>query len=213
MVETERGPRRPRNPQGQGGRLRDELIRAADRILARTGDEQGLSLRAVAREAGVAAPSIYLHFADKRTLVLAVLAARFAELGRAIEAAVAVPADPIGKLRAGCEAYCRFGLDQPNAYRVLFGNVTVLGAEAQPEQRPGGDVFGLLVGGIRQCIESGSVMAADPERAAANVWAALHGIVSLRRSAPGFPWPPMREQVEDVLVGLVGIERVPIGSS
>src|SRR5215211_7851719 len=76
--------RRARNPQGQGGRLRADLIAAADAILARTGDVEGLSLRAVAREVGIATPSIYLHFPDKAALVRAVLDARFAELGEAV---------------------------------------------------------------------------------------------------------------------------------
>src|SRR3954466_14048308 len=82
------GERRARNPQGQGSRLRLELIDAADRMLARTGDVEGLSLRAVAREVGIATPSIYLHFPDKSALIHAVLDARFEQLGAAVRAAV-----------------------------------------------------------------------------------------------------------------------------
>src|SRR4051794_28338376 len=123
----EHGPRltapRTRNPQGQGSRLRQELIAAADRILAQTGDIEGLSLRAVARDVGIATPSIYLHFPNKAALVRAVLDARFAELGEAVGTAVASAHGPYDSLRAGCLAYCRFGTDHPNAYRVLFGRV------------------------------------------------------------------------------------------
>src|SRR5437763_13307692 len=92
--------RRPRNPQGQGCRLRTELIEAADRLLSRSGDVEGLSLRAVAREAGIATPSIYLHFADKRALVRAVLEARFQELAGAVRAAVTTASGPAACLRA-----------------------------------------------------------------------------------------------------------------
>src|SRR5262245_2468845 len=114
-------PPRVRNPQGQGGRLRVELVAAADRILARTGDVEGLSLRAVAREVGIATPSIYLHFPDKRTLIRAVLEERFAELTAAVRGAVAATPDPSRRLHAGCLAFCRFGIEHPNTYRLLFG--------------------------------------------------------------------------------------------
>src|SRR4051794_15308214 len=115
------GARRARNPQGQGGKLRAELIAAADRILARTGDVEGLSLRAVAREVGISTPSIYLHFPDKSALVHAVLDARFEQLGAAVRAAVISQKTSVEQLRAGCLAYCQFATEHPNAYRVLFG--------------------------------------------------------------------------------------------
>ena len=88
MVKT--GERtRERSPQGEGARLRDELIAAAGRLLAADGDVDSLSLRGVAREAGVAAPSVYLHFASKEALLRAVVDAHFAALQQAIETGVA----------------------------------------------------------------------------------------------------------------------------
>ena len=57
--------------------------------------------------------SVYLHFSDKTQLVRAVIERRFDELSRDMEAAESGISDPIGKLRAGCLAYCRFGLDAP----------------------------------------------------------------------------------------------------
>ena len=33
----------------------------------------------------------------------------------------------------------------------------------------------------------------------------MHGIVSLRHSVPDFPWSPLEEQLDEVLVGLVGV--------
>lgn len=205
-----RARRRARNPQGGGRRLRDELVAAADRILAETGDEEGLSLRAVAREAGIAAPSIYLHFANKQELVRAVIEVRFGELSAAVTQAVALaPDDPAERLSAGCLAYCRFGLDHPNAYRVLFGNLPALAEGTALEDLPGAEAFFILVDGVRGCIEGGRAPRADAVRVATNVWTALHGIVSLRRSASAFPWPPVVQQVDDVLRGLVGLPGDP----
>ena len=78
---------RQRNPRGQGERLRDDIIEAASRLLADPASPP-LTLRAVAREAGVAATSVYLHFDDIASLVLAVSARRFGELVRLQDAAV-----------------------------------------------------------------------------------------------------------------------------
>jgi AcrR family transcriptional regulator len=236
------GHRRVRNPQGQGGRLRTELIAAADRLLARTGDIGGLSLRAVAREVGIATPSIYLHFPDKQALVRAVLDARFAELGAAVQAAVVAADGPAAKLRAGCLAYCRFAAEHPNAYRVLFGRLygspsTAASESAlqqppappatdgpveqtgEPESsnrlppevtaNPGAITFGFLVDGVEACMRAEVAPAGDPFRVATNVWTALHGIVTLRSITPGFPWPPLERQVDDVLSGMVGLRHNP----
>src|ERR1700749_2471541 len=62
---------RQRNPRGQGERLRDDIIEAASRLLADPAAPP-LTLRAVAREVGVPATSVYLHFAGIESLTLAV---------------------------------------------------------------------------------------------------------------------------------------------
>ena len=119
MVKT--GERtRERSPQGEGARLRDELIAAAGRLLAADDDIDSLSLRGVAREAGVAAPSVYLHFASKEALLRAVVGAHFAALQQAVEIGVASAHDPASRLLAGCLAYCRYAVEQPRSYQLLF---------------------------------------------------------------------------------------------
>lgn len=223
-------------------RLRAELIAAADRILARTGSLEGLSLRGVAREVGIATPSIYLHFPDKPALVRAVLEARFEELGAVVLEAVVAADGPAEKLRAGTLAYCRFAIEHPNAYRVLFGRLYGSSPQAGPDPSaqqppddrtadgeaeranqagpatslpatitadPGATTFGFLVDGVEACMRSGVAPAGDPFRVATNVWTALHGIVSLRSITPGFPWPQLERQVDDVLNGMVGLRHNP----
>src|SRR5215469_7066003 len=104
----QRAPRQ-RNPRGQGERLRDDIIEAASRLLADPAAPP-LTLRAVAREAGVAATSVYLHFADLESLVLAVADRRFGELIGLQDDARNQGTDPCQRVRAGCLAYCEFGL-------------------------------------------------------------------------------------------------------
>lgn len=206
---------RVRNPQGQGGRLRAELIAAADGILARTGDVEGLSLRAVARAVGIATPSIYLHFADKRALVKAVLEARFAELTAAITTAVLATPNPADRLKAGCMAYCRFATEHPNAYKVLFGRTpsAPAGSESGVVIDHRATTFGVLEQGIAGCMRAGLAPPGDPTRIATSVWTAMHGIVSLRGSLPDFPWPPLDQQLDDLLGAFVRLRHNPPVSS
>ena len=110
---------RQRNPRGQGERLRDDIIEAASRLLADPAAPP-LTLRAVAREAGVAATSVYLHFDDIESLVRAVADRRFGELARLQDEARDADADPCQRVRAGSLAYCEFGLAHPGHYQVMF---------------------------------------------------------------------------------------------
>src|SRR5215470_5383264 len=111
--QSRQKPPRQRNPRGQGERLRDDIIEAASRLLADPAAPP-LTLRAVAREVGVAPTSVYLHFDDIESLVLAVIDRRFSELVR-VQDEIG-DAEPCQRVRAGCLAYCEFGLAHPGHY-------------------------------------------------------------------------------------------------
>src|SRR3981081_2130929 len=99
MEKSPAAGRRP-NARGQGERLREDIVSAAVRLLDELADDQALSLRAVAREVGIAATSVYIHFADRDALVLAALERCHRDLMRAVDQAEAISADPVAKLRA-----------------------------------------------------------------------------------------------------------------
>ena len=86
--------RHVRNPRGAGDRLRTDLIEAAGRLLREGATHDTLSLRAVARAVGIAATSVYLHFPDKFSLLLAVYQERFDELGRDLADAIGQETTP-----------------------------------------------------------------------------------------------------------------------
>jgi AcrR family transcriptional regulator len=204
MVTSEERARE-RNPQGEGARLRDELIAAAGRLLATGGDVDSLSLRGVAREAGVAAPSVYLHFASKEVLLRAVVSAHFAALQRAVESGVASGHDPAARLLAGCLAYCRYAVEQPGAYQLLFNTPRADIKDPGFAGTSGAAAFQVLVDGVTASIAAGMARPGDPFRIATDIWAALHGAASLRRTTAGFPWPPLDDQVRGILEAFTGI--------
>ena len=204
MATSESGAR-TRNPQGKGFRLREELIAAAGRLLASGADIETLSLRGVAREAGIAAPSVYLHFANKEALLQAVVDEHFAALRHAIEKGSAAAQDAPSGLLAGCLAYCRYAVERPGSYRILFNTPRPRFPESGFAGSKGADAFQTLVDGVADCIAIGIARSGDPFRIATAIWPALHGAASLRRSAPAFPWPPLEDQVRGILEAFTGI--------
>jgi AcrR family transcriptional regulator len=191
------GPARQRNPRGQGARLRDEIIEAASRLLANPAAPP-LTLRAVAREAGVAATSVYLHFADIESLTLAVAEHRFGELVRLQDEAHDESSDPCQQVRAGCLAYCEFGLAHQGHYQVMFANPLPLPADMPTEAYPGIVAFRRVIDAVARCL---GVEPADDQAflTAMLLWQQLHGLVSLRISRPRFPWPPLAETVTEAV--------------
>src|SRR5580704_3399840 len=111
---------RERNRRGEGGKLRDEILAGATQLLEQTGSEEAVTLRAVARQVGISAPSIYAHFADREAIVDAIVDAAFVDFNAAINEAFQAAAGPLARLREGCAAYLRFAADRPNRYKILF---------------------------------------------------------------------------------------------
>jgi AcrR family transcriptional regulator len=209
--EVPSAPRKRRkNRRGEGARLREELIEAAARLLESSGDPHALTLAAAAREAGIAAPSIYRHFTDRNQLVEAVVADRFQRLDEALLGAMAGAPSPAEALRACCGAYCRFGLEHPGHYQLLFSANLALDL-ARPGDRPGERVFGRLVAAVQACIDVGAARRGDASVMAVNIWVALHGIVSLRISRPNHPWPPVDTLMNAALSGQAGLADTRIG--
>jgi hypothetical protein len=68
--------------------------------------------------------------------------------------------------------------------------------------------FQALAESIRACQQAGLARAGDdPQWLAAQVWAALHGLVLLRLNAPGFPWPgPLEQMADQAVARLIGLE-------
>src|SRR5215813_6123994 len=128
---------RQRNPRGQGERLRDDIIEAASRLLADPAAPP-LTLRAVAREVGVAATSVYLHFDDIESLTLAVVNHLFAELIRRQDEITET--DPRQRALAGALVYCEFGLAAPGHYQLMFATPLPL-PDYTPEHFPGWKAF------------------------------------------------------------------------
>lgn len=101
------------------GSLRESLLQAAEALLAERG-AHALSLRDVAKMAGVSHAAPYHHFASLEELLAAVAQRGFVHLGDAM-AAAAGGVDVRENLLAICEAYVAFAMQQPAQFRLMFG--------------------------------------------------------------------------------------------
>ncbi|HXJ19276.1 MAG TPA: TetR/AcrR family transcriptional regulator [Polyangia bacterium] len=99
--------------------LRDTLVAAALEALPEVGAE-GLSLRALARRAGVSEAAPYHHFADKDALLAALAAECFLLLLEALEAAVREAGDDQRRrFQLTGIAYVRFAVAHPAHFRAM----------------------------------------------------------------------------------------------
>ncbi|MFF5205320.1 TetR/AcrR family transcriptional regulator [Streptosporangium sp. NPDC000396] len=191
---------RGRNRRGQGDRLREDIIEAATRLLDELGDDQALSMRSVAREVGSAATSIYLHFADRDALTLAVLNRCHDQLTQAVDDAEASSDDPVAKLRARTLVLGSWAYQHPGLYKVLHESA-INQRTAMPFKQQLAD---RTTAAVQRCMDTGLAPADEAATVALDLRAAVHGAVSMRLNQPDHPWPPLEEQVERFLVKLVG---------
>jgi AcrR family transcriptional regulator len=192
---------RSRNPRGEGGRLREQLVQAAAELLDELGDASRLSVRAIARRAGVSPTALYLHFPDRDALVTATCDAGFAAFNEALFTAARGESDPVARLEATGLAYLAFTERQPALYTVLFS------ARRPPSKPPGpaavdrGEGFAALVALLREC--DPALDADEAREVAIAVWSGLHGFAMLRSARPQLGWPSPEDYVRRVLAAHV----------
>jgi AcrR family transcriptional regulator len=175
--------RRPARRGYHHGDLRRALLDAAIPLI-RKGGPEALTLRAVARAAGVSQTAPYRHFADRAALVAAVADQGFQRLHVRLLEAVKAPEKTTGRsqqtarggLQAIAVAYVQFALDHPDEYRVMFGG-EIIGAQEAPASR--GKVFAFLREGISMLQRRSLVRDGDPQAMALTSWALVHGLVML----------------------------------
>ena len=152
------------------GDLRAACVRAALELLEEGGSAE-LSLRAVARRAGVAASAPYRHYADRDALLSAVAAVGYRELAEFLTAAHPAPTTP-GDLAAVAVAYVQFALRRPALFRVMFGEPC---DRDSAERVAATEAISAYVAAIvRQAFPG-----ADPEALATAIWALVHGLAFL----------------------------------
>jgi len=196
------GTTRSRNRRGQGELLRREIIDAALRMLNELGDDEALSLRAVAREVGIAATSVYIHFADRDELVFAALEQCTADLLRDLEEAeTSAGDDPVRRLRARLLFLGAWTRDYAGLYKVLHESTLNRRMHLVFKE----ELAVRAKASVQACMDAGLAPADDAAAVALDLRAAVHGAVSIRINEPEAELPPLEAQIDRFLVRLVGV--------
>lgn len=193
------------------GDLRNALLAAALALVRRHGPG-AVTLRDVAKRAGVSEAAPYHHFESKSHLLLEVAAQGFAALGERLISAAATGATAHDRLVAMGAAYVQFALDEPGYFRLLFGaHVVELVAHpaAAPTKQAGRAAAELLRQGVVELVaETGCRLPArDLERV---LWSQIHGLAWLVLEQELRPEPSAEESVA---LARCAIELVLAGAS
>lgn len=196
---------RQRNPRGEGSRLREEIVDAAVRLIDAGGPER-VTLRGVAREAGISAPSIYDHFTDRAEILGAAKLRLLGQLQDHIQVVTDQYEESVQRLVSGCDAYVGFSARWPARYAFLFAYEPASNAvDDEGPLPPEANPFEGLVQAISDCVQAGTSMSTDPRADATAVWSALHGYATLHSAVPGFPWPERDDLLSRIVRGLARI--------
>jgi AcrR family transcriptional regulator len=163
----------------RGSELPKALLEAVDEAL-RAGGASALSLRDVARRAGVSHAAPAHHFGNKAGLLTAFAVQGYRRLAESVlgEMSVAVPADGPAALAAIGRGYVRFAVSEPAQFDVMF-RVDSLDEGAPALLDATDAAFSLLTGTIERCRLEGWIGERDPMLVTVTAWSMVHGLASL----------------------------------
>lgn len=170
------------------GDLHEALLQAAERVLERDGIA-GLTLRAVAREAGVSHAAPTHHFGDLTGLLSELAAIGFRMFNTAMSAARASQAHPLMKAMANAKAYVAYAQAHPGMYSLMFRNERLDMTRPSLHEAASASFQGLAnsVAAGRQeagsqaplCGEALEALSLEQAAAIARNWSLVHGFTML----------------------------------
>jgi AcrR family transcriptional regulator len=178
-------PRSARKAKGQGAERREEILDHAQRLFAAHG-VQSVSTRQIAEAVGISQPTLYAYFPRKSDILDEVGVRAFARLEAVCHALRERPGQSLADM---VRAYIRFGLEEPDSYRIAFmiEHEEADGREVDLDDhaKPGLRTFGYLREALAERLGAENP---DLEIASQSLWAGMHGLVALLLARSRFPW-------------------------
>lgn len=161
------------------GNLRRALLDAALMLVEREGPK-GVSLRSVARLAGVSPAAPYRHFPGKEGLLASVAEEGFRAMTSAMEAAVDANKElPLAGFRAVAFAYVKYAAVHPSHFRVMFGPEIADHSRYPGLKESSERSLDLLTRMIKSCQRPDLIGGVEPRDLAVAAWSTLHGLATL----------------------------------
>ncbi|HPR54945.1 MAG TPA: TetR/AcrR family transcriptional regulator [Deltaproteobacteria bacterium] len=205
--------------------VKEGILQQAVRLMNEVG-YQDFSMRMLAREIRVSAPTLYSYFQSKDDLYLCILTEGFSRLYEIMLAAYNDSKDPVERLAAVAGAYVDFGLASTNFYNLMFTwHVpkyndyvgTTLEPVARLELDTALQVVNLSLGNIKECAGGGYILREkDAGFILVFIWSTLHGyiaglnntLLSYMHKAPGSVKDELQAFLHETLVREIRSRRV-----
>jgi AcrR family transcriptional regulator len=137
-----------------------------------------LTLRAVARRAGVSQAAPYRHFANKEAILAAVAEEGFRSLIALIRGAVHED-NPLARLRTVGLSYIDFATTHPTHFRIMFGR-EMADRSSRAVRHLATETFNTVIEAIADCQRAGLARTEEPAAdLALTAWASVHGLAVL----------------------------------
>jgi AcrR family transcriptional regulator len=160
------------------GNLRLALLDAAIAQIKEVGVEK-LSLRSIARTVGVSQTAPYRHFKDKNQLLADVAAQAFTELYERSRSLIDPNANAITNIQTTGMTYLQYAIENPEKYRLLFGNTIQNRRHYRAMIEAGEQSFQILIDQVERGIEAGDFIPGCSLLLANSLWTQVHGAASL----------------------------------
>ena len=161
------------------GDLKNALIQAGMEILAEEG-LGSLSLRKVAKQAGVSHAAPYAHFKDKQALIAAISTEGFKQLYIQIKAILETHQnEPDSLLNETAWAYFQFALNETDCFQLMFSSALEKEKDYPDFVTASKESFLQLVSIVEICQKGGVLKQGDAELVAVSTWSTVHGFTSL----------------------------------
>lgn len=158
--------------------LKTQVLEASVQLIAEQG-LSGLSMREVARRAGVSHQAPYHYFDDKESIVAALVARGFTQLADRMEATARAKGSITQRLAKTGREYVTFALEQPVYFRLMFRPELAKLDRFPDAVEAGGRAFAVLQGLIEEKCAGQRVPAARREAMVSMHWGMVHGLSSL----------------------------------
>lgn len=194
-----------RKQRGRGHERPEEILTAARALFLEHGVED-VTTRQIAARVGISQTALYVYFKSKEDILDKIIAGSLCKLGKTLDAIEIDEDCPVARFKAFARTYVEFWLANSDEFRLsLMRGGPRRGAVESDSQaaRIGEALYARLRARIDDAVATGSMRQLAGDNGSTQcVWAALHGLVSIRLTYPNFDWMPLEEHI-DAHIGMI----------
>lgn len=174
--------------------VHERILAAARDLFVRHGYEH-VTMRQIADAIEYTPGSLYVHFKDKRDLILALCRHDFGQFHASLQVLLQGEPDPVTRIWLMGGRYVEFARQHPRHYELMFLSKCPDGVEPDPEdlariEDPSQNGYAFLILCVHEAMNAGLLRQdlTDPLTVAQTLWGSLHGASALYITFENDPW-------------------------